>query len=136
MWAAESEISILKNEIKDVLKFKAIYRLFDKGYEIPMDGKSGLEIVHVRNDYRVNQIKKIKFIRWTNDNRKSLTIELTRKITAYNLEKQAYVEEESEFEIHSKVKIYNVQHIINKVMEELRHELVADKVAEELGLNN
>ena len=132
MWSAESEISSLENEIKAILKSKAIYKLFKEGYEIPMDGRSGLERIYVRHDYIVSQIKKIKFLGWTNDNRKSLTVELTCKVMDYDTEKRTYVDGEDRVEIHSKVKTSNVQHIINKVREELREELIT----EELELNN
>ena len=91
-----------------------------------MDGTSGLEKLNVRNDYVVSQIKKVKFRDWTNDNRKSLTIELTIKTSNYDTEKQIYVEGEDRFEVHSKVKISNVSHIIGKVREELREELVSE----------
>lgn len=132
MWSAESEISSLKKEINDILKFKATFKLFKEGYEIPMDGKSGLENVYVRNDYRVSQIKKVRFRDWTNDNRKSLTVELTCKVMDYDTEKRTYVDGEDRVEVHSKVRVSNVQHIINKVREELREELIT----EELELNN
>jgi len=126
MWSAESEISSLKKEINDILKHKATFKLFKEGYEIPMDGKSGLENVYVRSGYRVSQIKKVRFRDWTNDNRKSLTVELTRKTSVYNTEKQEYVDGEDKVEVHSKVRISNVSHIIGKVREELREELVGE----------
>ncbi|MBT4435069.1 hypothetical protein HOD02_02010 [bacterium] len=132
MWSAESEISSLKKEINDILKFKATFKLFKEGYEIPMDGKSGLENVYVRSDYRVSQIKKVRFRDWTNDNRKSLTVELTCKVMDYDTEKRTYVDGEDRVEVHSKVRVSNVSHIINKVREELREELIT----EELELNN
>ena len=126
MWSAESEISSLKQEINDILKYKATFKLFKEGYEIPMDGKSGLENVYVRSDYRVHSIKKIRFRDWTNDNRKSLTVELTRKTSIYDTEKQEYVDGEDKVEVHSKVRASNVSHIISKVREELREELVGE----------
>ncbi len=126
MWSAESEISSLEKEINDILKHKATFKLFKEGYEIPMDGTSGLERLNVRNDYVVSQIKKVKFRDWTNDNRKSLTIELTIKTSIYDTEKQEYVEGEDRFEVHSKVRASNVSHIIGKVREELREELVGE----------
>ena len=132
MWSAESEISSLKKEINDILKFKATFKLFKEGYEIPMDGKSGLENVYVRSDYRVSQIKKVRFRDWTNDNRKSLTVELTCKVMDYDTEKRTYVDGEDRVEVHSKVRVSNVSHIINKVREKLREELIT----EELELNN
>ena len=125
IWSAASEISSLEKEINDILKYKATFKLFKEGYEIPMDGRSGLERVHVRGDYVVSQIKKVKFSEWTNDNRKSLTIELTIKTSNYDTEKQIYVEGEDRFEVHSKVRVSNVSHIISKVREELREELVS-----------
>ena len=94
-----------------------------EGYEVPMDGKSGLETIYVRNDYRVNQIKSVKFLSWTNDNRISLTIRITRKTTVYDVDKQMYVDGESEVEIHRKVRVNNVSHIISRVKEDLRKEL-------------
>lgn len=132
MWSAESEISSLENEIKAILKSKAIYKLFKEGYEIPMDGRSGLERIYVRSDYIVSQIKKVRFRDWTNDNRKSLTVELTCKVMDYDTEKRTYVDGEDRVEVHSKVRVSNVSHIINKVREELREELIT----EELELNN
>ena len=126
MWSAESEISSLEKEINDILKHKATFKLFKEGYEIPMDGKSGLERLNVRNDYIISQIKKVKFRDWTNDNRKSLTVELTRKTSRYDTEKQEYVDGEDKVEVHSKVRISNVSHIIGKVREELREELVGE----------
>ena len=132
MWSAESEISLLEKEINDILKHKATFKLFKEGYEIPMDGTSGLEKLNVRNDYVVSQIKKVKFRDWTNDNRKSLTVELTCKVMDYDIEKRTYVDGEDRVEVHSKVRVSNVQHIINKVREELREELIT----EELELNN
>ena len=126
MWSAESEISSLEKEINDILKYKATFKLFKEGYEIPMDGTSGLERLNVRNDYVISQIKKVKFRDWTNDNRKSLTIELTIKTSRYDLEKQEYVDGEDKVEVHSKVRISNVSHIIGKVREELREELVSE----------
>ena len=91
-----------------------------------MDGKSGLENVYVRSDYRVRSITKVRFRDWTNDNRKSLTVELTRKTSRYDTEKQEYVDGEDRVEVHSKVRVSNVSHIINKVREELREELVGE----------
>ena len=132
MWSAESEISSLENEIKAILKSKAIYKLFKEGYEIPMDGRSGIERIYVRSDYIVSQIKKVRFRDWTNDNRKSLTVELTCKVMDYDTEKRTYVDGEDRVEVHSKVRVSNVSHIINKVREELREELIT----EELELNN
>lgn len=126
MWSAESEISSLKKEINDILKFKATFKLFKEGYEIPMDGKSGLENVYVRSDYRVRSITKVRFRDWTNDNRKSLTVELTRKTSRYDIEKQEYVDGEDRVEIYHKVRVSNVSHIIGKVREELREELVGE----------
>ena len=118
-----SEIDSLRGEINDVLKYKATRKLFMEGYEVPMDGKSGLETIYVRNDYRVNQIKSVKFLSWTNDNRISLTIRITRKTTVYDVDKQMYVDGESEVEIHRKVRVNNVSHIISRVKEDLRKEL-------------
>jgi len=126
MWSAESEISSLKQEINDILKHKATFKLFKEGYEIPMDGKSGLENVYVRSDYRVSRIKKVRFRDWTNDNRKSLTVELTCERQIYDVDKQAYVNGEDRVEVHSKVRVSNVSHIIGKVREELREELVGE----------
>jgi hypothetical protein len=136
MWSAESEISSLENEIKAILKSKAICKLFDEGYEIPMDGRSGLERIYVKHDYIVSQIKKIKFLGWTNDNRKSLTVELTCKVMDYDTEKRTYVDGEDRVEIHSKVKTSNVQHIINKVREGLREELMNEKILYKIELND
>ena len=134
MWKAESNIGSLQNEINDVIHYKATRKLFKEGFEF----EDGRECIYVRNDYRVCSIKKVKFLDWTNDNRKSLTVELTRKVQTYGLDEKTglykYFDEEDRVEIHSKVRTFNISHIIEKVKEELRNELVADKVEEALEL--
>jgi len=130
IWKAESNIDSLKNEINDVIHYKATRKLFKEGAEF----EDGRECIYVRNDYRVCSIKKVKFLDWTNDNRKSLTVELTCKTQTYDVDKQTYVAGEDRVEIHSKVRTFNISHIIEKVKEELRNELVADKVEEALEL--
>jgi len=130
MWKAESNISSLQNEINDVLKYKATRKLFKEGAEF----EDGRECIYVRNNYKVRSIKKVKFLDWTNDNRKSLTVELTCKTHTYDVDKQTYVDGEDRVEIHSKVRTSNVSRIIEKVKKELRNELVADKVEEALEL--
>ena len=102
-WELELEISQLEQEDREIKKLENLNKLF-KGVNIER------QTVYVRHDYRVTDVKNIKFLSWTNDNKKSLTLELTYVGGSW-VDGDWVVKDHTQ--IHNKVRLDNVSHLIN-----------------------
>ena len=102
-WELEKEISQLRTEDRENKKLENLNKLF-KGVNVDR------QTVYVRHDYRVTEVKNIKFLNWTNDNKKSLTLELTYVGGSW-VDGDWVVEDRKS--IHDKVRLDNVSHLIN-----------------------
>jgi len=102
-WELEKEISQLRTEDREIKKLENLNKLF-KGVNIER------QTVYVRHDYRVTEVKNIKFLSWTNDNKKSLTLELTYVGGSW-VDGKWVVKDHTQ--IHNKVRLDNVSHLIN-----------------------
>jgi hypothetical protein len=102
-WELEKEISQLELENREIKKLENLNKLF-KGVNIER------QTVYVRHDYRVTEVKNVKFLSWTNDNKKSLTLELT-SVGGSWVDGKWVVEDRKS--IHDKVRLDNVSHLIN-----------------------
>ena len=102
-WELEQEISQIRKEDREIKKLENLNKLF-KGVNIER------QTVHVRHDYRVTEVKNIKFLSWTNDNKKSLTLELTYVGGSW-VDGDWVVKDHKQ--IHHKVRLDNVSHLIN-----------------------
>tara|TARA_B100001094_G_scaffold89811_1_gene85798 strand:+ start:1592 stop:2404 length:813 start_codon:yes stop_codon:yes gene_type:complete len=102
-WELEKEISQLEKEDREIKKLENLNKLF-KGVNIER------QTVYVRHDYRVTEVKNVKFLSWTNDNKKSLTLELT-SVGGSWVDGKWVVEDRKS--IHDKVRLDNVSHLIN-----------------------
>ena len=79
--------------------------------------------MEVRSDRIVNRIKHIRFINWTNDNRKSMKIHLIFEGSEWNYATKEYdsVDQSRTFD---KVRVRNLDRFINDLEE---YEVVEDK---------
>tara|TARA_R100001163_G_scaffold58851_2_gene47304 strand:+ start:595 stop:1347 length:753 start_codon:yes stop_codon:yes gene_type:complete len=102
-WELEKEISQLRTEDREIKKLENLNKLF-KGVNVDK------QTVYVRHDYRVTEVKNIKFLSWTNDNKKSLTLELTYVGGSW-VDGTWVVKDHTQ--IHNKVRLDNVSHLIN-----------------------
>ena len=102
-WELEKEIAQLEKEDREIKKLENLNKLF-KGVSVDR------QTVYVRNDYRVTDVKNIKFLSWTNDNKKSLTLELTYVGGSW-VDGDWVVKDHTQ--IHNKVRLDNVSHLIN-----------------------
>ena len=102
-WELEKEISQLRTEDRENKKLENLNKLF-KGVNVDR------QTVYVRHDYRVTEVKNVKFLSWTNDNKKSLTLELTYVGGSW-VDGDWVVEDRKS--IHDKVRLDNVSHLIN-----------------------
>ena len=102
-WELEKEISQLENEKRENKKLESLNKLF-KGVNVER------QTIYVRHDYRVTEVKNVKFLRWTNDNKKSLSLELTCVGGSW-VDGDWVVEDRKS--IHNKVRLDNVSHLIN-----------------------
>ena len=102
-WELEKEISQLRTEDREIKKLENLNKLF-KGVSVDR------QTVYVRHDYRVTEVKNIKFLSWTNDNKKSLTLELTYVGGSW-VDGDWVVKDHTQ--IHHKVRLDNVSHLIN-----------------------
>ncbi len=102
-WELESEISQIRKEDRDIKRLESLNKLF-KGVNVER------QTIYVRHDYRVTEVKNIKFLSWTNDNKKSLTLELTHVGGSW-VDGDLVVKDHKQ--IHHKVRLDNVSHLIN-----------------------
>ena len=102
-WELEKEISQLRTEDREIKKLENLNKLF-KGVSVDR------QTVYVRHDYRVTEVKNIKFLSWTNDNKKSLTLELTYVGGSW-VDGDWVVKDHTQ--THNKVRLDNVSHLIN-----------------------
>ena len=102
-WELEKEISQILNEKRENKKLENLNKLF-KGVNVDR------QTVYVRHDYRVTEVKNIKFLSWTNDNKKSLTLELTYVGGSW-VDGEWVVKDHTQ--THNKVRLDNVSHLIN-----------------------
>ncbi len=99
-WELEKEISQLRKEDRENKKLENLNKLF-KGVSVDK------QTVYVRHDYRVTEVKNIKFLSWTNDNKKSLTLELTYVGGSW-VDGKWVVKDHTQ--IHNKVRLDKVRH--------------------------
>ena len=109
-WELEKEISQLEKEDRENKKLESLNKLF-KGVNIKKQS------IHVRHDYRISEVKKIKFLNWTNDNKKSLTIELTYEQFKWNQDGVHTFEDRTD--VYNKVRLDNLNYIINDLENEI-----------------
>lgn len=102
-WELEKEISQIRTEDRENKKQENLNKLF-KGVSVDR------QTVYVRHDYRVTEVKNVKFLSWTNDNKKSLTLELTYVGGSW-VDGDWVVKDHTQ--IHHKVRLDNVSHLIN-----------------------
>jgi|9_EtaG_2_1085328.scaffolds.fasta_scaffold48831_1 hypothetical protein len=105
VYSLEKEIHILNQEIKDKVKEENLKTLFN-----------GINIeptyIQVRSNTHINNVKNIKFKRWTNDTKRSLTIEFTCDHSVYNCDEEKYDTITKVYE-YDKVRYDNVRHLIS-----------------------
>ena len=106
----EKEISQLIKEDRDIKRLESLNKLF-KGVNIKKQS------IHVRHDYRISEVKNIKFLSWTNDNKKSLTIELTYEQMKWNQDGNHTFEDRTD--VYNKVRLDNLNYIINDLENEI-----------------
>ena len=111
----EREIDQIKKEKFELDKTNSLNLLFSEGIEFDDEN---LKSCSVRNDHYVRNIKKIKFLRWTNDNKKSLNVEITTSFIDWHGNKVV------ETDVYNKVRLFNVDHFINLKTKQLNEELV------------
>jgi len=109
-WELEKEISQLEKEDRENKKLESLNKLF-KGVNIKKQS------IHVRHDYRISEVKNIKFLSWTNDNKKSLTIELTYEQMKWNQDGNHTFEDRTD--VYNKVRLDNLNYIINDLENEI-----------------
>ena len=109
-WNIEKEISQLEKEDRDIKRLESLNKLF-KGVNIKKQS------IHVRHDYRISEVKNIKFLSWTNDNKKSLTIELTYEQMKWNQDGNHTFEDRTD--VYNKVRLDNLNYIINDLENEI-----------------
>ena len=109
IWALESEISSIKAEERRVNRKNALVLLFKEGIEFNVGG--GLKGCAIRNDHYVRNIKKIKFLRWTNENKLSLSVEITTTYPSVFKDKDNGIDDS--IEVYNKVRLFNLDHFIN-----------------------
>ena len=109
-WELEKEISQLIKEDRDIKRLESLNKLF-KGVNIKKQS------IHVRHDYRISEVKNIKFLSWTNDNKKSLTIELTYEQMKWNQDGNHTFEDRTD--VYNKVRLDNLNYIINDLENEI-----------------
>ena len=104
-FSIEKEIKTINKEIRDKAQEENLKTLFN-----------GIDIeptyIQVRNNTHFNNVKNIKFKRWTNDTKRSLTIEFTCDYSVYNCEEQKYDTITKVYE-YDKVRYDNVRHLIS-----------------------
>ena len=71
----------------------------------------GLKGCAIRNDHYVRNIKKIKFLRWTNENQLSLSVEITTAYPSVFKDKDNGISDS--IEVYNKVRLFNLDHFIN-----------------------
>tara|TARA_R100001443_G_scaffold20619_1_gene32724 strand:+ start:16542 stop:17312 length:771 start_codon:yes stop_codon:yes gene_type:complete len=103
-YSLEKEINTLNKEIKDKAKEENLKTLFNGTNIEPT-------YIQVRGNTHVSNVKNIKFKRWTNDTKRSLTIEFTCDHNIYNFEEEKYNTTTRVFE-YDKVRLDNVRHFI------------------------
>ena len=109
-WELEKEISQLRKEDRENKRIESLDKLF-KGVDIKK------QPIHIRHDYRINDVKNIKFLSWTNDNKKSLTIELTYEQMKWNQDGNHTFEDRTD--VCNKVRLDNLNYIINDLENEI-----------------
>ena len=109
-WELEKEISQLIKEDRDIKRLESLNKLF-KGVNIKKQS------IHVRHDYRISEVKNIKFLSWTNDNKKSLTIELIYEQMKWNQDGNHTFEDRTD--VYNKVRLDNLNYIINDLENEI-----------------
>ena len=102
-WELEKEISQIRTEDRENKKQENLNKLFN-GVNVER------QTIYVRHDYRVTEVKNVKFLSWTNDNKKSLTLELTYVGGSW-VDGDWVVKDHTQ--IHNKVRLDNVSHLIN-----------------------
>ena len=109
-WELEKEIAQLEKEDRENKRIESLDKLF-KGVDIKK------QPIHIRHDYRINDVKNIKFLNWTNDNKKSLTIELTYEQMKWNQDGNHTFEDRTD--VYNKVRLDNLNYIINDLENEI-----------------
>ena len=102
-WELEKEISQIRTEDRENKKQENLNKLFN-GVNVER------QTIYVRHDYRVTEVKNVKFLSWTNDNKKSLTLELTYVGGSW-VDGDWVVKDHTQ--THNKVRLDNVSHLIN-----------------------
>jgi len=115
----EREIDQIKKEKSEIDKMTSLHMLFSEGIEFDDER---LKSCAVRNDHYVRNVKKIKFLRWTNDNKKSLNVEITTSYPSVFKDKDNGIDDRTE--VYNKVRLFNVNHFINLKTKQLSEELV------------
>ena len=116
IYSNERSIMEIDDEIKNVNRERNLEKLF-KGVHVDPCW------VEVRNDRVVNRIKHIRFVNWTNDNKKSMKIHLIFEGSEWNYATKEYdsIDQSRTFD---KVRIGNLDRFINDLEE---YEAVEDK---------
>jgi len=108
-WELEKEIAQLEKEDRENKRIESLDKLFKEGIEFNVGG--GLKGCAIRNDHYVRNIKKIKFLRWTNENQLSLSVEITTAYPSVFKDKDNGIDDS--IEVYNKVRLFNLDHFIN-----------------------
>ena len=120
IWGLENEIESIKKEKYRLDRKNSLNLLFSEGIEFDDDERS--KGCAVRNDHYVRNVKKIKFLNWTNDNKKSLSVEITTSYPSVFKDKDNGIDDRTE--VYNKVRLFNLDHFINCKTQQLEKELV------------
>ena len=120
IWGLENEIDSIKKEKYRLDRKNSLNLLFSEGIEFDDDERS--KGCAVRNDHYVRNVKKIKFLNWTNDNKKSLSVEITTSYPSVFKDKDNGIDDRTE--VYNKVRLFNLDHFINCKTQQLEKELV------------
>jgi len=108
-YSSEKEIHTLNQIRVENIKEENLKTLFN-----------GIDIeptyIQVRSNTHIRDVKNIKFKRWTNDTKRSLTIEFTCDHNIYNYEEEKYNTITKVYE-YDKVRYDNVRHLISDLNE-------------------
>ena len=116
IFSNERSIMEIDDEIKNINRERNLEKLF-KGVHVDPCW------VEVRSDRVVNRIKHIRFVDWTNDNQKSMKINLIFEGSEWNYATKKY-DSIDESRIFEKVRIGNLDRFINDLEE---YEVVNDE---------
>ena len=113
IWDSEKEIKEIKTEELRVNRINSLDSLFKEGMEFSDDD---LRRCYVRNNFQIRCISKIKFLRWTNDDKLSLSVEITTSYPNWGFDENGKEKTGKiiNTEVYNKVRLFNVDCFLNE----------------------